>query len=64
MILLGGLGAAVYTITTSSSYTALSEPSRNRAYQVALAGLNYVGQRLKAGTVLTTLNGQTYTLGK
>jgi hypothetical protein len=61
MTLLVGLGAAIYTITTSSLYTELNESSRNQAYQLALAGLNFAGEQKKNG-ILANLDNQTFTL--
>ena len=38
MLVLAGLGAAIYSFTTSTAYTELTENNRNRAYQLAVAG--------------------------
>ena len=35
MMALGGMGAAIYSFTTSTAYTELTENNRNRAYQLA-----------------------------
>ncbi len=62
MLVLAGMGAAIYTFTSSSSYTQLSENNRNRAYQLAVAGMNYAAEQYYANVDLTTLNN-IYTLG-
>jgi hypothetical protein len=67
MMALGGMGAAIYSFTTSSSYTELTENNRNRAYQLAQAGMNYAancytGNDPSCSPVLTNLHNRTFTL--
>jgi hypothetical protein len=64
MLTLAGLGAAIYSFTTSTSYTELSENNRNRAYQLAVAGMNYAAERYAAGVHLNDNNfkNKIYTL--
>jgi hypothetical protein len=64
IVILAGLGAAVYSITNSASYTALTENDKNRAYQLAVAGMNYAAERFAVGVDLNQGNfkNQTYTL--
>ncbi len=67
MLALGGMGAAIYSFTTSSAYTELTENNRNRAYQLAQTGLNYAANCLTGNdpsctTDLTTLHNRTFTL--
>lgn len=64
MTALAGVGAAIYTFTTSSTYTELTENNRNRAYQMAWAGMNYAAEQYAAGTDLdsTQFKNKTYTL--
>ena len=50
MLTLAGMGAAIYSFTTSTTYTELTENNRNRAYQLAVAGMNYAAERYKAGS--------------
>ena len=51
MLALGGMGAAIYSFTTSSAYTELTENNRNRAYQLAWAGMNYAAEQfMQAGS--------------
>ena len=49
MLVLAGLGAAIYSFTTSTAYTELAENNRNRAYQLAVAGMNYAAEQHSAG---------------
>lgn len=64
MLILAGMGAGIYSFTTSSAYTELSENNRNRAYQLAVAGMNYAAERYAAGVDLnsTQFKDTTYTL--
>ena len=64
MMTLAGVGAAIYSFTTSASYTELAENNRNRAYQLAVAGMNYAAERYNFGVDLSTTSFQntTYTL--
>ena len=65
MMILAGLGAAIYSFTTSAAYSELTENSKNRAYQLAVAGMNYAAERFAAGADLNhhSFKGKTYTLG-
>ena len=64
MVTLAGMGAAIYSFTTSTAYTELTENNRNRAYQLAVAGMNYAAERYKAGIDLDSnqFKDKTYTL--
>jgi hypothetical protein len=64
MLTLAGMGAAIYSFTTSTAYTELTENNRNRAYQLAVAGMNYAAEQFAAGVDLNHNNFQnkTYTL--
>jgi len=64
MLILAGMGAAIYSFTTSTTYTVLTENNRNRAYQLAVAGMNYAAERYNAGVDLTStqFKNTTYTL--
>jgi type II secretory pathway pseudopilin PulG len=64
MLILAGVGAAIYSFTTSTAYTELTENNRNRAYQLAVAGMNYAAERYAAGIDLNDhhFKGETYTL--
>lgn len=64
MLVLAGLGAAIYSYTTSTAYTELMENSKNRAYQLAVAGMNYAAERYAAGVDLNDnhFKSKTYTL--
>ena len=64
MLALGGMGAAIYTFTTSSAYTELTENNRNRAYQLAVAGMNYAAEQFAQGVDLSSnaFKNKTYTL--
>jgi hypothetical protein len=64
MMALGGMGAAIYSFTTSSAYTELSENNRNRAYQLAWAGMNYAAEEFAQGVDLNSnaFKNKTYTL--
>jgi hypothetical protein len=64
MTALAGVGAAIYTFTTSSTFTELTENNRNRAYQLAWAGMNYAAEQYAAGTDLDSnqFKAKTYTL--
>ncbi|MBI5586395.1 MAG: hypothetical protein HY892_21495 [Deltaproteobacteria bacterium] len=59
-----GVGTAIYTFSTSSTFTELTENNRNRAYQLAWAGLNYAAEQYAAGTDLSSnqFKNKTYTL--
>lgn len=60
MLTLAGMGAAIYSFTTSTAYTELTENNRNRAYQLAVAGMNYAPVH-PAG--IADLDSKTFTLG-
>ncbi len=64
MTALAGVGAAIYTFTTSATFTELTENNRNRAYQMAWAGMNYAAEQYAAGTDLDSnqFKNRTYTL--
>ncbi len=64
MLVLAAIGAAIYSFTTSTSYTELAENNRNRAYQLAVAGMNYAAEEYAAGVDLasTQFRTKTYTL--
>jgi hypothetical protein len=64
MTALAGVGAAIYTFTTSATFTELTENNRNRAYQLAWAGMNYAAEEYAAGTDLDSnqFKNKTYTL--
>ena len=64
MLVLAGMGAAIYSFTTSTAYTELAENNRNRAYQLAVAGMNYAAERYAAGIDLNDnhFKNKTYTL--
>jgi hypothetical protein len=64
MLTLAGVGAAIYSFTTSSAYTELSENNRNRAYQLAVAGMNYAAEEFANGADLSSnqFQNKTYTL--
>jgi hypothetical protein len=63
MVALGGMGAAIYSFTTSSAYTELTENSRNRAYQLARAGMNYAHEQYAADpNNLNSIASKTYSL--
>lgn len=64
MMALGGMGAAIYSFTTSAAYTELTENNRNRAYQLAWAGMNYAGEQFALGVDLDSnaFKNKTYTL--
>ena len=65
MLTLAGMGAAIYSFTTSTAYTELTENNRNRASQLARAGMNYAAEQYAAGVDLNHNNfkNKTYTLG-
>lgn len=64
ILALAGMGAAIYSYTTSTAYTELGENNRNRAYQLALAGMNYAAERYAAGIDLDHIDfkNKPYTL--
>jgi hypothetical protein len=64
MMILAGMGAAIYSITTSAAYTELTENNKNRAYQLAVAGMNYAAERFAAGVDLNHIDfkNKAYTL--
>jgi len=69
MMALGGMGAAIYSFTTSATYTELTENNRNRAYQLAQGGFNYarncltnIGNDPSCPGVFTDLHNRTFTL--
>jgi hypothetical protein len=64
MLALGGMGAAIYSFTASSAYTELTENNRNRAYQLAWAGMNYAAEEFAQGVDLNSngFKNKTYTL--
>ncbi|MBI4763267.1 MAG: hypothetical protein HY787_01505 [Deltaproteobacteria bacterium] len=64
MLVLAGVGAAIFSYTTSTTYTELMENSKNRAYQLAVAGMNYAAERYAAGVDLSDnqFKNKTYTL--
>ncbi len=64
MLVLAGLGAAIYSFTTSTAFTELTENNRNRAYQLAVAGMNYAAEQYYAGVDLNNnqFKNTTYTL--
>jgi hypothetical protein len=64
MLALGGMGAAIYSFTTSSAYTELNENNRNRAYQLAWAGMNYAAEEFAQGVDLNSngFKNKTYAL--
>jgi Tfp pilus assembly protein PilE len=64
MLILAGVGAAIYSFTTSTTYTELTENNRNRAYQLAVAGMNYAAERYAAGVDISAsqFKDTTYTL--
>ncbi len=64
MLALGGMGAAIYSFTTSSAHTELTENNRNRAYQLAWAGMNYAAEEFAQGIDINSnaFKNKTYTL--
>lgn len=64
MMALAGIGAAIYSFTTSTSFTELAENNRNRAYQLAVAGMNYAAEEFANGADLSKndFKNKTYTL--